>query len=233
MPRVGFAAASGSGHIEGITIVDARVQASSRFSESILVRKHDVVLPHPLEILRHIVDHLHDEPATLKVCGVASKSRKAHRVLYRSVHTPAVDEAGKGPRCVRDPGETLPRMGSAVADGDRYGTGRRWQRALRLLSSPWRETTMSPSLPPEILDHIVDHLRDDPDTLKSYCVTSKSWVLCTRRHLFAYIGFNDSYSPALHLRRGRKWCTGASELLAQRTVSSTRPANTMTKGSWG
>ena len=48
---------------------------------------------------------------------------------------------------------------------------------------------MSPSLPPEILDLIVDNLEDEPDALKSCCRVSKSWVPRTRKHLFARVGF--------------------------------------------
>jgi len=53
---------------------------------------------------------------------------------------------------------------------------------------------MSSSLPPEILDFIIDHLRDEPTTLKTCCVVSKSWVPRTRRHLFARVTFYDSKS---------------------------------------
>ena len=37
-----------------------------------------------------------------------------------------------------------------------------------------RETTVSPSLPPEVIDHIIDHLHDEPDLLKACCVAPKS-----------------------------------------------------------
>ena len=49
---------------------------------------------------------------------------------------------------------------------------------------------MACSLPPEILDLIVDHLRDKPSALKKCCVLSKSWVPRTRRYLFARIRFH-------------------------------------------
>jgi len=52
------------------------------------------------------------------------------------------------------------------------------------------QTAMSCPFPPEILDLIVDHLHNEPDTLKSCCVVSKSWVPRTRRHLFASVEFN-------------------------------------------
>lgn len=45
-------------------------------------------------------------------------------------------------------------------------------------------------IPPEICDHIVDFLRDNPDTLKRCCLVSKSWVSRTRKHLFAAVKFN-------------------------------------------
>jgi hypothetical protein len=42
-------------------------------------------------------------------------------------------------------------------------------------------------LPPEISDHIVDLLRDEPETLKRCCLVSKSWVPRTRKHLFGKV----------------------------------------------
>ena len=51
-------------------------------------------------------------------------------------------------------------------------------------------TTMSdPRLPPEISDHIVDLLHDQPETLKRCCLVSRSWVQRTRKHLFGEIVF--------------------------------------------
>jgi hypothetical protein len=44
-------------------------------------------------------------------------------------------------------------------------------------------------LPQEILDSIVDLLRDEPETLETCCLVSKSWVPCARMHLFARIVF--------------------------------------------
>ncbi|KAF9789183.1 hypothetical protein BJ322DRAFT_1017897 [Thelephora terrestris] len=65
-----------------------------------------------------------------------------------------------------------------------------------LLSVDWarkvivaRGTAMLPYLPPEILDLITDHLRDEPTTLEACCLVSKSWVPRTRRHLFAHVKF--------------------------------------------
>ena len=54
---------------------------------------------------------------------------------------------------------------------------------------------MSCTLPPEILDLIIDHLHDEPATLKTCCVVSKSWVPRTRKHLFAHVEFHYSKSP--------------------------------------
>jgi hypothetical protein len=54
------------------------------------------------------------------------------------------------------------------------------------------QTTMSnPSLPPELLDYIVDFLRDELVPLKQCCLVSKSWVPRTRRHLFSIVGFES------------------------------------------
>ena len=53
------------------------------------------------------------------------------------------------------------------------------------------ETAMSNlHLPAEILDHIVDHLHDTEDTLRSCCLVSKSWIARARKHLFAHIWFH-------------------------------------------
>ena len=75
---------------------------------------------------------------------------------------------------------------------------------------------MSCSLPPELLDHIVDHLHDDPTALEACCVVAKSWVPRARSHLFARVEFDTSKhsieqwmrtfpdpsnSPALHTRK--------------------------------
>ena len=55
------------------------------------------------------------------------------------------------------------------------------------------KTTMSSSLPPEILDIIVDHLYDESATLKACCVVSKSWVPRARRHLFFQVKISSVY----------------------------------------
>ena len=57
------------------------------------------------------------------------------------------------------------------------------------------ETTMLPSLPPEILDSIVDHLYGQPSELKACCLVSKSWVPRARRNLFAQIEFTSGQYP--------------------------------------
>ena len=53
---------------------------------------------------------------------------------------------------------------------------------------------MPPSLPPEILDLIVDHLHDELTGIKACCVVSKSWIHRTRAHLFARIEFRSRNS---------------------------------------
>ena len=45
----------------------------------------------------------------------------------------------------------------------------------------------NPYLPPEILDYFVDLLHHDPTALKQCCLASKSWILRTRKHLFAVV----------------------------------------------
>jgi len=53
-------------------------------------------------------------------------------------------------------------------------------------------TTMSsPPLLPELLDIVTDHLHDTEDALRNCCLVSKSWILRTRRHLFAEVRFES------------------------------------------
>ena len=54
---------------------------------------------------------------------------------------------------------------------------------------------MSRSLPPEILDAVIDQLHDEPTTLKPCCLVSKSWIPRTRRHLFARVEFDGMGYP--------------------------------------
>ncbi|KAF9789338.1 hypothetical protein BJ322DRAFT_1105203 [Thelephora terrestris] len=44
-------------------------------------------------------------------------------------------------------------------------------------------------IPQEICDRIVNFLHDDPETLEQCCLVSKSWVLCTQKHIFAVVKF--------------------------------------------
>ena len=46
---------------------------------------------------------------------------------------------------------------------------------------------MSRSLPPELLDLFVDHLHNEPATLKACRIVSKSWVSRSRKYIFAHI----------------------------------------------
>ena len=48
-----------------------------------------------------------------------------------------------------------------------------------------------PSLPHELLDHIVDLLQDNQTSLRKCCLVSKSWIHRTRQYLFAVIRFQD------------------------------------------
>jgi hypothetical protein len=60
-------------------------------------------------------------------------------------------------------------------------------------SRVYARTPMSnPLLPPEILDHIVDLLHDNPRALVNCCLVSKSWVSRTRKHLFAHVRFGSA-----------------------------------------
>ena len=47
----------------------------------------------------------------------------------------------------------------------------------------------APSLPPELLDHIIDLLHDSQTALRNCCLVSKSWIPRTRAHLFAEVEF--------------------------------------------
>ena len=59
---------------------------------------------------------------------------------------------------------------------------------------------MSRSLPPEILDLIVEHLHDEPTTLNACCLTSKSWVPRARRHIFALVEFKSATCLGLWMK---------------------------------
>jgi len=86
------------------------------------------------------------------------------------------------------------------------------------MSSPRRS-----HLPPEILDHTVDFLHDEPGELKQCCLVSRSWVPRARKHLFADVEFvskrsikawkkafpNPSRSPAHYTRKLVICCVGA------------------------
>jgi hypothetical protein len=75
---------------------------------------------------------------------------------------------------------------------------------------------MSRSLPPELLDHIVDYLRNEPAVLKTCCFVSKSWLPRTRKHLFAHVKF-----PALkpHIELWKKTFPDPSDSPARYTRS--------------
>ena len=46
--------------------------------------------------------------------------------------------------------------------------------------------------PPEISDCVIDLLHEEPKVLRECCLVSKSWVPCTRKHLFGTVEFNRS-----------------------------------------
>ena len=46
--------------------------------------------------------------------------------------------------------------------------------------------------PPEILDFVIDLLRDEPQALKKCSLVSESWIPRTRKHLFATVKFQSS-----------------------------------------
>ena len=63
----------------------------------------------------------------------------------------------------------------------------------------------NPPIPSEILDHIVDNLRDESKALQNSCLVTKSWVPRARKHLFTDISLSlpetfldPSNSPAYH-----------------------------------
>ena len=82
-----------------------------------------------------------------------------------------------------------------------------------------------PHLPPEIADHIIDLLHDQPDTLRNCCLASTSFIYRARKYLFEDIGFasspedfpkleawkktflNHKTSPAHHTRSLSVGCT--------------------------
>jgi hypothetical protein len=47
-------------------------------------------------------------------------------------------------------------------------------------------------LPQEITDYILDHLHDEPETLRQCCLVSRSWIQGSRKNLFGLVIFNSS-----------------------------------------
>ena len=74
---------------------------------------------------------------------------------------------------------------------------------------------MRRSLPPEILDLVVNDLHDEPTTLRSCCIV-KSWILRARKHLFARIEFHAKKS---HVERWKKTFPDPSNSPAHHTRS--------------
>ena len=65
----------------------------------------------------------------------------------------------------------------------------------RMLYAVLAETAMSnPHLPAEILDHVVDLLHNNPESLERCCLVSKSWVPRARKHLFANVWLSSPTS---------------------------------------
>ena len=54
---------------------------------------------------------------------------------------------------------------------------------------------MCRTLPPEMLDLIVNHLRDELTALKVCCLVSKLWVPRSRKNLFAHVTFDALGTP--------------------------------------
>ena len=55
-----------------------------------------------------------------------------------------------------------------------------------------RSMSSTTMLPPEVCDHIIDQLHDQPNALKTCSVVSKSWTSRSRTHIFSTISFNGN-----------------------------------------
>jgi len=88
-------------------------------------------------------------------------------------------------------GAQVPRWVSGVNQSLRRSSR---SRSSHVLVSSLTETTMSPPLPPELLDHIINYLHDEPNALKACCLASKSWIQRTQQHLFSGVKFHGSDS---------------------------------------
>lgn len=69
---------------------------------------------------------------------------------------------------------------------------------LRNPSTTSETAEMSCSLPQEILDHIIDHLHDQPEALKACSLVSKAWIYRTRRYIFNHIEFSSRSRHVSH-----------------------------------
>ena len=107
------------------------------------------------------------------------------------------DAPHRAQESIRD-GAGLRRRGRRSKSKDR---GEMRQRArsgcsrLKTLVALLMETTTHSSLPPEVLDLTIDHLRCEPTTLKACCLVSKAWVPRARKHLFARVEFRALQRP--------------------------------------
>jgi hypothetical protein len=60
---------------------------------------------------------------------------------------------------------------------------------------------MSYHIPQEMVDLVIDHLHDEPTTLRTCCNVSKSWVQHTRKYLFIHVTFRP---PDRHVSQWKR-----------------------------
>ena len=69
-------------------------------------------------------------------------------------------------------------------------------KSRQLLHGPSSEVTNIPRLPQELFDEIIDHLADDPTSLRRCSIAVRSFVQSCRRHLFRRVVFRPHNLPA-------------------------------------
>ncbi|KAF9645875.1 hypothetical protein BDM02DRAFT_3100732, partial [Thelephora ganbajun] len=55
---------------------------------------------------------------------------------------------------------------------------------------------MAATIPPEIVDRIIDYAHDDHKTLIACSLVARDWVPCTRLHLFARLSLLSPHEVA-------------------------------------
>ena len=117
-------------------------------------------------------------------CSIQHESPEPPRILYI-----VTNREGTSVECEGWSFESPARTSWVESQWARTGPWKRDPSAGFAGASPSSATMPHLSLPPELLDHVVDNLSLTRDALKTCCLVSESWIPRARKHLFANIEF--------------------------------------------